>query len=275
MRLVLCSTAYPDRRGIYANNVKTSEYVTCQCRSCGVAALWPSELKLIWYVTSAFATKPSRLRLISLVMLNERIRALRLAKGLTLQQVGDVFGISRASVSNWEAGHAHPDPRKIEGLAKLFDTTVQYLLSGEHTSPAKVSKATFQGVPFVSFVKFNNSNESLQALCSQSQKFAPMSFGFPSPTAFCTDFPPPTENLANRLIPPGATVFLDPEITMRNHAVVLVRKIDGHVDFYIADLSSSTIKLRSLTKTQPSSYTPETLEEILGVATHYSLSINL
>ncbi len=47
-------------------------------------------------------------RLISFVMLNERIRALRLAKGLTLQQVGDVFGISRASVSAWENGVAKP-----------------------------------------------------------------------------------------------------------------------------------------------------------------------
>jgi transcriptional regulator with XRE-family HTH domain len=50
-------------------------------------------------------------------MLNERIRSLRLAKGLTLQAVADVFGITRASVSSWESGTNQPDPRKLEQLA--------------------------------------------------------------------------------------------------------------------------------------------------------------
>jgi transcriptional regulator with XRE-family HTH domain len=59
-------------------------------------------------------------------MLNERLKNLRLAKGLTLQQVGDVFGISRASVSSWESGTNQPDPRKLEKLADFFGASVNY-----------------------------------------------------------------------------------------------------------------------------------------------------
>ncbi len=207
-------------------------------------------------------------------MLNERIRALRLAKGLTLQQVGDVFGISRTSVSNWEAGHSQPDPRKIERLAKFFDTSVQFLLSGVHTPAPIENESTFVGIPFVPFVAIKDCHESIRALCSHSQTFLPMSFGASSASTFCTDFPTSIDPLSATLIPPGAFIFFDPELTIKNHAVVLARKI-GIADFFMADLSSSALKLRSLTQRQSSSYTPEAQDEILGVAKGYVISINL
>lgn len=216
----------------------------------------------------------SALGLISLAMLNERIRALRLAKGLTLQQVGDVFGISRTSVSNWEAGHSQPDPRKIERLARLFDTSVQFLLSGVHTPAPIENESTFVGIPFVPFIAIKDGHETIRALCSHSQTFLPMSFGASSASTFCTDFPTSIDPLSARLIPPGAFIFFDPELTIRNHAVVLARKI-GIADFFMADLSSNALKLRSLTQKHSSQYTPEAQEEILGVAIGYVISINL
>jgi len=73
-------------------------------------------------------------------MLNERIRGLRLARGLTLQEVGDAFGISRGSVSSWESGVNQPDPRKLQRLAELFETTVEFLITG-------VSGPTQPGIP--------------------------------------------------------------------------------------------------------------------------------
>ncbi|WP_131753785.1 helix-turn-helix domain-containing protein [Burkholderia vietnamiensis] len=60
-----------------------------------------------------------------------RIRALRKAKGLTLQQVADTFGISRASVSEWESGRSKPDAAKLTNLAGLLDTSIEYLLTGK------------------------------------------------------------------------------------------------------------------------------------------------
>ncbi|WP_186276559.1 LexA family protein [Burkholderia gladioli] len=59
-----------------------------------------------------------------------RIRQLREARGLTLQDVANVFGITRASVSEWEHGRSKPDTAKLTKLADMFDTTVTYLLDG-------------------------------------------------------------------------------------------------------------------------------------------------
>lgn len=64
-----------------------------------------------------------------------RIRALRKQHELTLQQVADEFGISRASVSEWESGRSKPDAAKLAKLALLLHTTVLYLLEGDTSKP--------------------------------------------------------------------------------------------------------------------------------------------
>lgn len=63
--------------------------------------------------------------------LDKNIRALRLAKGMTLEEVGSVFGIKRASVAGWESGDTRPDIEKLVRLAKLFSVTVDFLLTGD------------------------------------------------------------------------------------------------------------------------------------------------
>lgn len=63
--------------------------------------------------------------------LGEKIRTLRLAKGLTLQALGDVFGINRASVSEWESGKSKPEPDKLPALARVLGTTIDELMSRE------------------------------------------------------------------------------------------------------------------------------------------------
>ena len=62
--------------------------------------------------------------------MSERIRRLRTLQKLTLQEVGDAFGINRASVSEWESGKSKPGVDKLPMLAKVLDTTVEYLVSG-------------------------------------------------------------------------------------------------------------------------------------------------
>lgn len=81
-----------------------------------------------------------------------RIRALRTAKKLTLQQVADTFGISRASVSEWESGRSKPDANKLAKLAELLETSVIYLLEGDtsvptSTGPSFVDSATVHARP--------------------------------------------------------------------------------------------------------------------------------
>lgn len=66
--------------------------------------------------------------------LGARIKECRSAKKLTLQQVGDHFGINRASVSDWEREQTRPDLDRLVSLARLFNTTTDYLLTGKKSA---------------------------------------------------------------------------------------------------------------------------------------------
>jgi len=68
--------------------------------------------------------------------LGERIRARRTAKRLTLQQVGDTFGINRASVSDWENNKTRPDLDRLVELARTLGTTTDFLLTGRQNDTA-------------------------------------------------------------------------------------------------------------------------------------------
>lgn len=91
--------------------------------------------------------------------LGERIRALRLERKLTLQQVADVFGITRASVAGWERGDSRPDQDKLSRLARTLGTTVEYLLTGSITVVKKIDANVEPGpvlrghVPLISWVQ--------------------------------------------------------------------------------------------------------------------------
>ena len=71
----------------------------------------------------------------------QRIRALRLEKGLTLEQVADVIGVGRSTVRKWETGMiANMRRDKIADLAKALGTTPAYLMGwNEGDSESKIS----------------------------------------------------------------------------------------------------------------------------------------
>jgi SOS-response transcriptional repressor LexA len=73
--------------------------------------------------------------------LGDRIREKRKAKGMSGQQLGDVFGISRSSVSDWERGATRPDQTKLVRLAQALDTTVEYLLENSDGKPAVITQS--------------------------------------------------------------------------------------------------------------------------------------
>jgi len=90
-------------------------------------------------------------------MLNERIRQLRLAKGLTLQQVGNTFGISRSSVAAWESGVSKPDTSKLVKLAEVLDSSIEYLLdsSDSLTQTVSLMHQSLEVDPSVPFVRWD------------------------------------------------------------------------------------------------------------------------
>jgi phage repressor protein C with HTH and peptisase S24 domain len=67
--------------------------------------------------------------------IGQKIKTLRESKNLTLQDVGDLWGISRSSVAGWEAGSSKPGIDKLPALARLLGVSVDELLSSQDVMP--------------------------------------------------------------------------------------------------------------------------------------------
>lgn len=61
--------------------------------------------------------------------INERIRAQRLAKKFTQEQVASYLGVTASAVNKWERGISYPDITLLPPLARLLDTDLNTLLS--------------------------------------------------------------------------------------------------------------------------------------------------
>lgn len=70
-------------------------------------------------------------------MLNENIKAIRKAKGLSQQELAVKLNVVRQTVSKWEQGLSVPDSAMLISIAEVFETPVSTLL-GETVVESKV-----------------------------------------------------------------------------------------------------------------------------------------
>lgn len=63
--------------------------------------------------------------------LPEKLIQLRREKGYSQEQLADLLGVSRQSVSKWEAGQSTPELAKLLTLADLFGVTLDALIREE------------------------------------------------------------------------------------------------------------------------------------------------
>lgn len=59
----------------------------------------------------------------------EKLALLRKKKGITQEQLSELVGVSRQSVSRWEMDAAFPETDKLIKLSKLFECSIDYLLN--------------------------------------------------------------------------------------------------------------------------------------------------
>jgi len=64
-------------------------------------------------------------------MFGERLKTLRISKGLSQDELGKRLGVRKQTISNWEIENATPSLDKFEIIARFFDTTPNYLLGYE------------------------------------------------------------------------------------------------------------------------------------------------
>ena len=72
--------------------------------------------------------------------LNENIAALRKKKGLTQEELAQVFGVTNQAVSKWESSQSCPDVALLPGLAAFFGVSVDALM-GEEPSLTRIVSA--------------------------------------------------------------------------------------------------------------------------------------
>lgn len=168
-------------------------------------------------------------------MLNERLKNLRLAKGLTLQQVGDVFGISAASVASWEKGKNQPDSRKLSKIAEFLGTSVEFLLNGSSDSQSTNAESIQKEVPFLPWpnLHFGGNIET-----KNKDSIAPL-HTHPSVSSFATRYPGSTDlGWIQGPVPAGAIIFIDPEKTLTTDSLALVVLGDNRIDLARVQMTS-------------------------------------
>lgn len=62
--------------------------------------------------------------------LGERIKELRLAKGISQNQLAKEMEVSRQAVSKWENDLSEPDSMNLIHLAEVLETDIEYLSTG-------------------------------------------------------------------------------------------------------------------------------------------------
>ncbi len=78
--------------------------------------------------------------------LGEKLSKLRKEYNYTQEQLADVLGVTRQSISKWESDIAYPETDKLIKLGKLFECSMDYLLNEDITEKQGVhptEKETF------------------------------------------------------------------------------------------------------------------------------------
>lgn len=73
--------------------------------------------------------------------LAKRLKQLRKQNGFSQEQLAEVLGVSRQSISKWESELSVPEIDKIVQLSDIYGVTIDYLLKG--TNPSFLKHETF------------------------------------------------------------------------------------------------------------------------------------
>ena len=86
--------------------------------------------------------------------LSHKLKELRLKKGMTLEQVGEIVGVGKSTVRKWETGMiANMKRDQIALLAKALGTTPAYLMGWEDKKSSPDDKLTEEEKMFLALFR--------------------------------------------------------------------------------------------------------------------------
>ena len=62
------------------------------------------------------------------MLLGEKLKKLRKARGLSQEQLADQLNVSRQAISMWELGESTPDTDNLVALSDYYGVSLDYLL---------------------------------------------------------------------------------------------------------------------------------------------------
>jgi SOS-response transcriptional repressor LexA len=145
--------------------------------------------------------------------LPKRLKAARESKGLTQEQVGDWFGISRAAVAQWEKEEngTQPEIDRLPTLAARLGTTVSHLLGDSLEEPTVTEYVTRHRlpVPIISYSDAARWCDSLSTMRKTGKEEMATSSVAVSERAFALIVH--GEGM-EPLVPDGYTIIVDPTL---------------------------------------------------------------
>lgn len=95
--------------------------------------------------------------------LNEKIKQIRKEKGLTLEELGNMLGLSRANMHHWESGRSKPSSKNLKALSDALKVPLSELVSDENVVYVLVFGTTKnqECMVFNSLAKAKSMQESL------------------------------------------------------------------------------------------------------------------
>ena len=72
----------------------------------------------------------------------QRLHDLRKNAGLSQEGLADLLGVTRQAVQKWESGAARPDMDNLAALARYFNVSLDYLVTGQEAAPVSQAQTT-------------------------------------------------------------------------------------------------------------------------------------
>lgn len=85
-------------------------------------------------------------------MLNERIRQLRIARGINQVDLAKALSVTKQTVSNWENDNIQPSIEMLVKIAAFFNVTTDYMLGLDNERVINVSDLSAQQVAHIALL---------------------------------------------------------------------------------------------------------------------------
>ena len=102
--------------------------------------------------------------------LYEKLYELRRASGMSQEELAEKLGVSRQAVSKWESGTTQPELPKLIELSKIYQVSVDALLSLEHAKEPQDSSPAAEGASRDTVEDAPAAKPNLRTFCAQHKK---------------------------------------------------------------------------------------------------------